>query len=64
MSLTNHNPISDKWRAIATIAKDEAMTLPPGKDRDALIKKARQLETACYINESLSSPGSKVPTSK
>jgi hypothetical protein len=64
MSLSNHNPISEKWKAIATIAKDEALTLPPGKDRDALIKKARQLETACHINECLSSPRFKVPTGK
>ncbi|MDO8978573.1 MAG: hypothetical protein Q7V17_04995 [Afipia sp.] len=64
MSLSNHNPISEKWKAIATIAKDEALTLPPGKDRDALIKKARQLATACHINEWLASPGFKVTTGK
>lgn len=64
MSLSNHNPISQKWKAIATIAKDEALTLPPGKERDALIKKARQLETACHINEWLASPGLKASTSK
>lgn len=64
MSLSNHNPISEKWKAIATIAKNEALTLPRGKDRDALIKKARQLENACQINEWLSSPRFQVSTGK
>lgn len=56
MSLfSNHDPIAKKWKAIADIARDEAEKLPHGKDRDALLKKARQLDTASHINEWLSS---------
>lgn len=64
MSLTNQNPISRKWQAIADIARHGALTLPPGKDQDALIKKAHQLEIACHINDWLSSPAFRVSTVK
>lgn len=69
MSLTRHarvnqETIAEKWKTIADIARDEAQRLPPGNDRDALLKKARQLDTASHINEWLSSPGLKPPTGK
>lgn len=64
MSLLKQDPIAEKWKAIAEIARDEAQTLPPGKERDALLKKARQLDTASHINEWLSSPGLRPPTGK
>ena len=35
----------------------EAEQLPYGKEREELLRKARQLETASYVNEWLSSPG-------
>lgn len=60
----NQDPIAKKWKAIADIARDEAGKLPPGKDRDALLKKARQLDTASHINEWLSSPGLRAPADK
>ncbi|MES2603049.1 MAG: hypothetical protein V4602_19780 [Pseudomonadota bacterium] len=60
----NRDPIAKKWKAIADIARDEAEKLPYGKDRDALLKKARQLDTASHINEWLSSPGLRSPTGK
>jgi len=41
--------------------RDRAMTLPPGAERDALIKKASQAETAAHIDEWLSSPGLRPP---
>ena len=64
MSPSNQDPIARKWKAIADITKDEAQKLPPGKDRDALLKKARQLDTASHINEWLSSSGLRPPTGK
>lgn len=45
-----------KWKRIAEEAKAEAATLPPGPKRDALLLKARQLETATHINNWISSP--------
>jgi hypothetical protein len=49
--------IEDNWRYQSEVAKAEAQKLPYGKERDALVRKARQLETAAHINEWLSSPG-------
>jgi hypothetical protein len=51
-----------KWRAMAEAAKREAQELPYGKEREALTRKARQLETASHINEWLTSPGLQSPT--
>jgi hypothetical protein len=39
----------------------EAKLLPPGTERDALIRKARQAETASRMNEWLTSPGLQPP---
>jgi hypothetical protein len=35
--------IEEKWRQQSEAAKNEAKNLPHGKERDALIKRARQL---------------------
>jgi hypothetical protein len=41
--------------------EDSAWRLPPGPQRDALLRKARQMETASHISEWLSSPGLRAP---
>jgi hypothetical protein len=41
--------------------KEKIRSLPPGRDRELLSRKARQLETASHITEWLSSPGLKSP---
>jgi hypothetical protein len=41
--------------------KERAKSLPHGRERELLSRKARQLETALHINEWLSSPGLKPP---
>jgi hypothetical protein len=53
--------IEEKWRQQSEAAKNEAQKLPHGKEREALVRKARQLETASHINEWLSSPGLATP---
>ena len=45
-----------RLRQAATAAREAARRLPAGQERDALMKKARQAETAASINEWLSSP--------
>jgi hypothetical protein len=35
-------------------AEDLAWRLPPGQERDALLRKARQLDIACSVSEWLS----------
>jgi hypothetical protein len=42
--------------------RTEADKLPHGSERDSLLRKARQAETACHVNEWLSSPGLQKPT--
>jgi hypothetical protein len=39
----------------------EADKLPSGSERDQLLRRARQAETALHINDWLSSPGLKAP---
>jgi hypothetical protein len=40
---------------------ERAKRLPPGKERDALLKKARMDEVAAHLSEWLSSPGLQPP---
>lgn len=53
--------INDKWQEIADRIRDEASRLPPGKNRDAMLTKAQQLETARQINDWISSLGLQAP---
>jgi hypothetical protein len=53
--------IEEKWHQQSEAAKSEAKKLPPGKERDALIRKARQLETASQMNQWLTSPALRPP---
>jgi hypothetical protein len=59
--MRNKITLEEKWRQQLEAAKNEAQKLPPGKERDALVRMARQLETASQINQWLSSPELKPP---
>jgi len=41
--------------------REQAKLLPPGDVRDAVLKKARQTETASHMSEWLRSPGLRLP---
>jgi hypothetical protein len=41
--------------------RHQALELPPGAERDALVKKARQLDTASHMEDWLSSAELKPP---
>jgi len=41
--------------------REEAKLLPPGAQRNEVIRKARQAETASHMNEWLTSPGLRPP---
>jgi hypothetical protein len=45
-----------KWHQQSEAAKSDAKKLPHGKEREALARRARQLETASHLNQWLSSP--------
>ena len=59
--MRNKITIEQKWHRQSEAAKAEAQKLPHGKEREALIRKARQLRTASQINQWLSSPELKPP---
>jgi hypothetical protein len=42
-------------------AQAEAKVLPPGQERELLLKKARDARVAAHINEWLTSPGLQPP---
>ena len=43
--------LEQKWREQADAFRREAEKLPYGKEREQLLRLARQLETASHINE-------------
>ena len=59
--MTGKITIEQKWHQQSEVAKKEAEKFPQGKEREALVRTARQLHTASQINEWLSSPGLRPP---
>jgi hypothetical protein len=51
----------DRIAAEKVRLEKQAAKLPHGPQKDALLKKLRQLETASHINEWLTSPGLQPP---
>jgi hypothetical protein len=45
----------------AAMLKAQAHELQPGKQRDELLRKLRQIDTAAHLNEWLKSPGLRPP---
>jgi len=41
--------------------REKAKLLPPGAERDEMIRKARQIEIGSHMNEWLTSPGLRPP---
>ena len=54
-------PLQDRLAIHALRLKEEAQSLRPGPDREGIIRRARQAETASHVNEWLSSPGLQAP---
>jgi hypothetical protein len=54
-------PFEQRLAQEAHRVKERAKSLPHGRERELLSRKARQLETALHINEWLSSPGLRPP---
>jgi hypothetical protein len=51
----------ERWREMAKAAREQAEALPHGPEREALMRKARQLETASHVNEWVTSSGLQAP---
>jgi hypothetical protein len=54
-------PFDARLRKAAEEAREAALKLPQGPERDFLLKKASEAETAAHINEWLTSPGLQSP---
>jgi hypothetical protein len=61
LSMGNKTTIEQKWHRQSEAASADAEKLPQGKEREALVRKARQLKTASQIKQWLSSPGLEPP---
>jgi hypothetical protein len=53
--------LQDRVVAWARDVRAQAAELPPGRDRDELLKKVRQAETAMHLDDWANSPGSQPP---
>jgi hypothetical protein len=47
----------ERLAELARRLREQAKTLPPGKERDGLMRRARQAETTSHLNAWLTSPG-------
>lgn len=54
---TQTTSLGDRLAHEAERLRKNARTVPVGKERESLLRKARQLETASHVNEWLSTPG-------
>ena len=51
----------DRLNAFAQDAREQAAELPPGVQRDDMLRKARQANTAAHLDEWANSPGLQPP---
>jgi hypothetical protein len=49
--------LSDRLAAFAAETREKANSLPPGPERDALLKKIHQADTAAHLDHWAMSPG-------
>ena len=60
-SFRNILTFPDRMAKEAERFRQEAETKPPGQERDGLLRKARQAETAAHIDQWIASPGLRPP---
>jgi hypothetical protein len=53
--------LEERLAEAANRLRDQAKTLPPSAEREALMRKARHTETASHMTEWLTSPGLQPP---
>ena len=54
--------LKDRLASFAKAIRDKASDLPPGAEREELLKQARQLDTASHLDDWINSPGLRPPT--
>jgi hypothetical protein len=53
--------LKERLSAFAKAARDQAAELPPGVDREALLRRARQADTASHLDDWINSSGLQPP---
>jgi hypothetical protein len=53
--------LQDRLAAFAKDVREKASPLPPGIEKDDLLRRARQADTASHLNEWANSPGLQPP---
>jgi hypothetical protein len=53
--------LKDRLTSFANEVREKALQLRPGPEQDALLKKARQADTAAHLDEWANSPGLQPP---
>jgi hypothetical protein len=53
--------LQDRLATFAKLTRERALLLQPGAERDELLRKARQADTAAHLNEWTNSPGLRPP---
>jgi hypothetical protein len=54
-------PLEERLRVQASADRERANALPPGRERDELLIRARRADTASHMSEWLRSPGLQPP---
>ena len=54
-------PLHERLDVWAQDVRDQATKLPPGPERDELLRKARQADTAAHLDDWANSPGLQPP---
>jgi hypothetical protein len=54
-------PLKDRLASFAKEARDRGLRLPPGSEREAMLKKVSQADTAAHLDERANSPGLQPP---
>jgi hypothetical protein len=53
--------LRDRLTAWSKEVREQAALLPPGPDRDAMLKRASQADTAAHLDDWANSPGLRPP---
>jgi hypothetical protein len=53
--------LQDRLSAWAKVVREQAVRLPPGRERDDMLKKARQADTSAHLDDWANSPGLRPP---
>ncbi|MBB4368643.1 hypothetical protein GGD63_001422 [Bradyrhizobium sp. cir1] len=53
--------LQDRLSAWVKQVREQASRLPPGPERDTLLKKARQADVACHLHDWIESAGLRPP---